>query len=161
MSKNKSIHRSDFIPQRPPQNTPSSPPPVAPASIKLQETKTSVYSGPIPSSEEMERYNRISPDLMKQIVQMAQDEQKNRFEIERTKLNLAEKESKRADEIVRINSRNTLVGQITAFIIVVLFLLLVGYLGYIHLPIVAGVVGIGGIGTIVYYMTRGSKVEKP
>ena len=120
-----------------------------------------LYSGPIPSSDEMERYNRINPDLVKQIVQMAQDEQKNRFETERINLSLAEKESKRADEIVRINSRNTLIGQITAFIIVVLFFMLLGYLGYIHHPVVASVLGIGGIGTIVYYLTRGSRIEKP
>ena len=155
--KHKPVQHSDFIPQQGMQNPPTSRP--VPASIKMK--KASLYAGPIPSSEEMERYNSINPDLVKQIAQMAQDEQKNRFETERINLSLAEKESNRADEIVRINSRNTLVGQITAFIIVVLFLLLIGYLCYIHERVVAGLLGSFGIGTIVYYLTRGSRIEKP
>ena len=107
----------------------------------------------------MERYHRINPDLVKQIVEMAKDEQKNRFEIEQKKLELAEKESQRADEIVKINKRNSLLGMISALFIVFLFLSTIAFLGWLHEPVAASVIGV--IGAVIYYLFRGIKVEKP
>ena len=74
------------MPQKPGQSVPATPKPSTSVTMK----QTSLYSGPIPPSEEMERYHRINPDLVKQIVEMAKDEQKNRFEIEQKKLELVE-----------------------------------------------------------------------
>ena len=156
MTKNKSNHHSDFpIPQKPQGTSAKS------ASVQAVAMKqTSVYSGPIPSAEDMERYHRINPDLVNIIMQMAMEEQQKQFELKIRRLELEKADSDRENEALKINSRNTLLSLVFSFLVVTLFLGVVALFGYLQYPLVAGVVGIGGIGSVVYYMIRESKVGK-
>lgn len=160
MSKKHSLQSQSFTPQ--PASS-SSPQKGGVSGIKTSQIihQEAHYSGPIPPSDEMERYHRINPELVKQIVQMAVDEQKERFAIERSKLNLAEAESHRADEALRINKRNSLISIIVSYLLVLAFLVAIVLLaGYFHAYIPATVLGIGGLGTIVYFIIYGSRVGK-
>ena len=108
----------------------------------------------------MERYHRINPDLVNIIMQMAMEEQQKQFELKIRRLELEKADSDRENEALKINSRNTLLSLVFSFLVVTLFLGVVALFGYLQYPLVAGVVGIGGIGSVVYYMIRESKVGK-
>ena len=138
MTKNKSRQHSDFpVPNR--QAQPDSQ--QTPASVTMRQT--SVYSGPIPPAVEMEGYHRISPDLVKQIMQMAVEEQQKQFELKRMDFE-NEKTSLAIDlETLKVNGRTKMVSLVFSFIIVLAFLALVAFLGYLHEPLAAGVVSAG------------------
>ena len=93
---------------------------------------------------------------------MVENEQKHRMEINRKKLELQEADSLRADEELRINSRNSFLSIISTLIIVLAFITAVVVLiGVFHQYIPAAIFGISGIVAIVYALIHGTKVRKP
>lgn len=110
------------------------------------------YHGPIPPAAEMERYNGISSDLPQKIVQMAIDEQKHRFELDKSDL-------KRKEDELKVNSFLVKMGVIASVFCISIIMsasVLCAFAGH---PITSGVIGGGGIAVIVTVFVSGSKIK--
>lgn len=93
---------------------------------------------------------------------MVENEQKLRMEVTRKKLELEEANSRRADEELRINKRNSLWSIISTLIIVLTFIAaVVLIIGYFQQYVQAAIFGFSGIVAIVYALIHGTRVKKP
>lgn len=82
-----------------------------------------IHSGPLPSPQDLTMYNQIIPDGANRIMSMAEKEQEARIELERKQLeaNIA---------FARATLKHGSRGQLIAFIVILCFFALSGYLMY-------------------------------
>lgn len=78
---------SSKLPKIKPETRPQTPKPV----IGMSKTETSLFSGPLPTPEMLEKYEQIYPGIAERILQMAEKEQTERH---RQKQELIELEKK-------------------------------------------------------------------
>lgn len=131
-----------------------------------QVTQTVSYSGPLPNAAEMEKYRQISPDWPERIIAMAEKEQaarlaetQKRSEREDATVHLAQMESERANELLKVNSRNTLLGQIFGFLSLLVVMAATVFCAIANHPITAGFIGSGGIAMVIAAFVVGSKIR--
>jgi uncharacterized membrane protein len=87
--------------------------------IKIQQevVKAARYSGPLPRPEDLKVYNEIIPNAAERILRMAEENAKHRHQLEKFEL---ETEAGLAKSAIKIESRNSLLGLLFAFIICIL-----------------------------------------
>jgi uncharacterized membrane protein len=114
-------------------------------SPQLQALQVGVqhYSGPIPSAQELQRYEQVQPGLADRIVSMAEKEQGHRHTIETTTMNLDFAEGKR--------------GQIFAFLIGTGAIIVGGYCAIHGANIAGSIIGGGGVVGLVSVFVYGRK----
>jgi uncharacterized membrane protein len=110
-------------PQIPNQNKYTASPQTSNQQFSLQVQQ---FSGLLPSPEVLEQYAKIYPGLEKTIVEMARQQTAHRIEIEKTVIASREKQSQ--------------IGQIFAFIIVILLVTLSAVAMFLHYPKVAVII---------------------
>ena len=136
------------------------PSPVAVGTVQV------AYNGPLPPSSEMRSYNEIDPSLPLRIMNMAENEQQHRHkvdaynhEIELKKIETALSVSKNNELKLRLDARNTLIGMMFAFLIS-LFVIASSVFCICYGQVVLGsVLGVGGLGAIVYVFVYGSHIR--
>lgn len=106
------------------------------------------YSGPLPPSSEMERYEHICPGAANRTLKMSESEQAYRHETE-TKENeanqqIAESNVRAQDASIREIQR----GQWMAFILGLMFLFITALLGLKGYEIAASALGLGGVAAV-------------
>ena len=106
------------------------------------------FSGPLPSPKTLAEYANIYPGLEKIIVEMAQRQSEHRIGLENTVIISREKQSVR--------------GQIFAFILAVILILLAGFSLYLgHLKIASSIVGFTLVSIVTLFLTGNSAKSKP
>jgi len=113
----------------------------------IQQVQLQQFSGPLPSPEVLAEYAKIYPGLEKAIVEMAQTQTSHRIELERTVVFSREKQSNR--------------GQIFAFILAILFVVLAAFALYLGYPKIALTIVGFTITSIVSLFIAGKNSQKP
>ena len=110
------------------------------------ESKSSLFSGPLPDPESLIRYNEAVPNAAERIIKMAENQQEHRFKLEH-----------RAVSWELFQSQ---LGQIFAFIIAITGIVGGCYIAYNgHDWAGASIVG-GSLASIVYSFLSGKKAQK-
>ena len=123
-----------------------------PVSVQHHIRTQSIYSGPLPSADEMRKYADIFPDLPQKIFEMAKAEQAHRFAMESATSN-------RADEELKINSRCVVIGMATAVFIVLIIMTAAVLCAKFGHPVASGFIGTGGVVLIVSTIITGAKIR--
>lgn len=107
----------------------------------------SYYSGPIPSAEQLERYNQTLPEGAHRILRMAEEQSAHRIRIESIVITSQQKQSER--------------GQLIACVLVVILILTGGFLTYSGHDTVGGIIFgttiIGVIANFIFAKNRQTK----
>ncbi|MFD1548208.1 DUF2335 domain-containing protein [Levilactobacillus fuyuanensis] len=110
--------------------------------------RESLFSGPLPSPDQFLKYNQVLPGAADRILTMAEKQMAHRQSIE--------------DKVVVSNTRNSMMGVISAFI-----LALTAICGGIYLAVIGHSYGtllsLTGLGSLIYvfiYGTRSSRKER-
>ncbi len=134
-----------------------------PNSVQITQTQTTLHSGPLPSADELAKYEQLQPGLIAKIVETADKEQDHRFYLQKEEisqqaetLEISRSESKRSDYALKIYSRNSLLGLIFAFLIALAVLAATVLCIYLNHPIPGYILGSGGVVMIVYIFISGS-----
>jgi uncharacterized membrane protein len=113
------------------------------------------FSGPLPPPDMLKQYDQITPGLADRIVGMAEKAQTHEQDMDRLHLQSEIKAQGRDDQY-------KLLGQIWAIVVVCMGIGLIGWLGYVNQPWLAGVIGLGSVSSIAYMFINGRKsAEKP
>lgn len=99
--------------------------------------QSSTHSGPLPSPDDLRKYDVIIPNGADRIMQMAEKQSEHRLGIEKS--------------VIKANNRESSTGQWFGFILSVLFLCASVYLGVNGQPLLAGILGgttIVGLATV-------------
>ena len=83
----------------------------------VSQQAVQVHSGPLPDPETMQRYNEILPGTAERIIKVFESEVQHRHNIETERLSLAKEQIHIQEEYAQIDSRNSLLGLIFAFIL--------------------------------------------
>ena len=123
--------------------------PAPPSQIALSATQ---FSGPIPPADEMRRYAEVFDELPQRIVQMAEAEQKHRFELD---------EAIRIQRLaeLKVNSRLASYGILSSVICVILIMTAAVLCAWFGHPITGGVIGSGGVVMIVVTLVCGARIK--
>jgi uncharacterized membrane protein len=106
------------------------------------------FSGPLPPPAMLDQYNRIEPGLADRIVAMAEKSLQHEQQVQSKMLD-AEIEVSRRDHVYRMTGMNTAIVALCGMII------LVGWLAYLGLPVLAGLFGASSIALIVWMFIQG------
>jgi uncharacterized membrane protein len=126
-------------------------PSAIPAVISHQFTAT--YSSPLPPPEILAQYEKISPGLVQKIIELTEIQGNHRRELEAKKLEAEISHQKRRDCEAKI-------GQLCALFIAVSAIVggtITAIYGY---EWAGGLIGVSGIGGIVYTFVHGRKEKK-
>jgi|GEM_PF-727184 len=134
-------------------------PPIAPHGQvqALEISQTFVHSGPIPSADELIKYQNIDVDVPNRIIIMAEKEQLNTHENDRVEREVALSNVKRADRQIEIDRENRILAMICATVVIVLLLSSAVFCAYIKQPLTASVIGGGGLCAIIATIVLGTK----
>lgn len=114
---------------------------------QVHELFLSYYSGPIPSAEQLEKYNKTLPDGAHRIVKMAEEQAAHRMKIESIVITSQQKQSER--------------GQLIACVLVAILILTGGFLTYSGHDTVGGIIFgttiIGVIANFIFAKNRQTK----
>ena len=114
---------------------------------------TELFSGPIPHAKLMAEYQAVDPALPLRIMDMAIKEQENRHFIDRKKVEVVEKKFANQAEAQRQDFDFGKRGQWMAFVLAILFLAVVTYLGYLKLETaISWAFGAGGFVAIFSFL---------
>lgn len=113
------------------------------ALIRRQELTATAYQGPVPPPEQMEAFERVLPGSANRILAMAEGHAKNRW------LN---------DRNLRVTS---ILGQVFAFVVVLILLAGGFYLSFTGKPWPGLGTVAGTVASIVWAFRRASKPSKP
>lgn len=95
--------------------------------VELMLSRTEEHSGPLPSPDYLERYDKIIPNGGERIMQMAEKQQNHRIKIE--------------NKVITSQSRQSVLGQIFGFILGIAGLASSTYLALNGQTTVAGIIG--------------------
>ena len=106
------------------------------------------YSSPLPPASEFIKYNEAVPNAGDRILLMAENEAKNRHELQQ--------------KTISISNRNSLIGMIFAFILALCFLLTGAYIvlhssDNVAITIAGALFGLSGMGSIIKTMIDNNK----
>lgn len=114
--------------------------------MTLIMSKTEMYSSPLPSPNDLLKYKDVYEDLPKEILSIIRDEQKHRHDLDRREINVI--------------SRNSLLGIMSAFIILLSF----GIMSYLLITkghVISGsIIGAGVISSLIGTFIYGTKLIK-
>ncbi|WP_404377720.1 DUF2335 domain-containing protein [Vreelandella aquamarina] len=116
--------------------------------LRAFEARSLTYSGPLPPSSEMERYETITPGAADRILAMAEQQQRHRHNQE-SKEN--EANARIADSNIRIQDasiKEVRRGQWMGFVLGLAFLGVTTLLGLNGHEIAASVLGLGGVAAV-------------
>ena len=137
-----------------------------PGAVQITQTQTIHRSGPLPPPEELEYYGRIMPGLIERIVNTADREQEQRHATQTEELALRDKslqialkESGTIDKTLNIQSRNSLLGLIFAFLALCVCISGAVYCAYLGYPWTSSIIGLGGLATIVSPFIYGTRID--
>lgn len=102
--------------------------------------------GPLPPPETLARYNEIIPDGADRLLKLVEHQQEHRIRIESI--------------VVSSQQRQSLTGQILAFIIAVVGLLVCAYMAVHGAEAVAGILATTLIGSLVYAFINGRQSQR-
>ena len=102
--------------------------------------------GPLPPPETLARYNEIIPDGADRLLKLVEHQQEHRIRIESI--------------VVSSQQRQSLTGQILAFIIAVVGLIVCAYMAVHGAEAVAGVLATTLIGSLVYAFINGRQAQR-
>ncbi len=125
-------------------------PPNEQAQIIRGITQTIEISGPIPSPELLEGYEKILPGLADRIIVMAETELSHTHRMQKETLALEHQVQDREDKQLHYNHTYKMLGQVLAFLAIALILGLAAFLAWIGNPLFgfAGMIAItGGLAT--------------
>lgn len=114
--------------------------------LQVTVTSVSIRSGPLPPSEELAAYNNLIPNGADRVMTMAEKQTDHRIEIEKTAVNSQQIQGKR--------------GQIFAFIIAILAILIAAYVTAIGHPVTGGVIGGGTVVSLVTVFITGRITQR-
>lgn len=112
----------------------------------VRERTTVMFSGPLPSPEIIESYERILPGAAERIFKMAEEQSRHRREIE--------------SGVIRSDIRNSHLGLIFGFIIGLAFLSSSVLMVYFGQAVVGSVLGLGTIIGLVGVFVYGSQLRR-
>lgn len=115
--------------------------------ITHSTTTMSQWKAPLPPPETLEHFNDIVPNGAERIFQQWEGETKHRQELERGEL--------------RIFGWNALLGRIFAFLFVLLAMGVIVYAIYMNAQWLAGILGVGLIGSVVTAFIRTHRDPPP
>lgn len=110
------------------------------------QVKQTIHSGPIPDAETLRQYNDIIPDGANRIMIMAEKQAEHRMSLEK--------------KVVGSQSTQSLIGQIFALIIGIFALSVSGYCISQGYEFGGGVLGVGGVGGLVYAFINGKEKQR-
>ena len=127
--------------------------------IEFQETR-SIFSGPIPSPDLMKEYHKVDKSFPNRIMTMAEDTLKHRQDVQHRELDQGKEiiDLKRIEQ--KTDSRNSLLGITSAFIICIIFTVLTYVLISNNHPIIGSAFGIGTLTALVGTFVHGTKIRK-
>lgn len=123
--------------------------PQKPNSGKIVHAQAVSYSGPIPLPTMLEEYNRIVPGSADRILRMAEEQTTHRHSLEK--------------KVIGTDSRNSLLGIISAFIISLAALALAAYaihLGQVGAGTFIGTTSFAALVAAFIYGTQSRKTER-
>jgi uncharacterized membrane protein len=113
------------------------------AEISIIEVKEESLSGPLPPPLILEGYERTLMGAANRIIVMAEDNAKNRHEINH--------------KIVDADIKRSKLGQILGFILSILFIGAAIVCSYLNQPFPASILGVGGFSSIISIFVLGKK----
>jgi len=136
------------------------------ATLHIRQT---YQEGVLPPSEELEKYAQAHPDAVKTILEMATRQQQMDFEIQKShqaRLESIDRSNfELANKRVDMNGRYATQGQWMAFVLMLCFFVLLGYMAMVTTSeaVAVGFIvpAIAAIGHIVYLFLNGKKPPKP
>jgi uncharacterized membrane protein len=135
--------------------------------IAVRQEISASFSGPLPHPDLLKKYNEIIPGLAEAIVDMAQKQQAHRFKIEEQEvrqkddiIELNKRDSDQCDKALNIDSRNSLLGLVFAFLTVALIMSTSAICAYFNHPVSSAIIGAGGVCSIVYIFIYGTRTQR-
>lgn len=117
---------------------------------RQSQTDLTVDTAPLPPAEELEKYQRLNPDIIRFLLDAATKEQDNRHWAEKEKMKIVSRAEKRATQI-------NITGMVFAFFAVVVIFLVCAYALYLDRPWFAGLMSVMGASTIIGAFTNYKK----
>lgn len=118
--------------------------------------RTQRYSGPIPPAAELEKYKDVLGNAPDRILKMAEENSVHRRLLEKIELE-AEVETVKAS--IKMESRNTIVGLLSAFLLCAATIVCGTFLIYSGKELSGGILSLSGLGSIVGTFIYGSKSQ--
>lgn len=112
----------------------------------IQMRSSASFSGPLPPPSLLNEYDQIIPNGAERIFAMAENQSKHRQELETT--------------VVKSNSRDSLLGIISAFLISIITVLVGGYCIINGQPVAGTLIGGLGLASIVGTFVHGTRSEQ-
>ena len=116
---------------------------------RTQIMQASYSSGPLPSADQLERYDIVLPGAANRIITMAEEQSKHRQELEKT--------------VIKSNARDSLLGVIFAFVLCLSTIIIGGILAFNDhgtTGLIFCGVGLASLAGTFIYGTRSSKSER-
>ncbi|MGE4301980.1 MAG: DUF2335 domain-containing protein [Victivallaceae bacterium] len=131
-----------------------------PGGAMVTHSETRIQCGPLPPADELIKYGDILSDLPERILLMAEREQANAHENDRTTRELMQRESERADRKIENDRKNRILALWVALSIV--FMIIAGAVScaILNQPIPASVLGGGGLVMLVSIIIYGSRTRE-
>ena len=118
----------------------------------LSEEHIVIDNSPMPTAEELTKYKEVDPGLVAYFQQITDEERKLRHEVTRKSVSLLEVDNKRGH-------KERLLGQIFAFLSILVFLAITILALYLDKPWLAGVFSVVSLTGVVSSFINGKKEE--
>lgn len=114
---------------------------------RQSQTDLTVDTAPLPPAEELEKYQKLNPDIIQFLLKAAEKEQANRHWAEKEKIKIVSRSEKRTTQI-------NVTGMVFAFFAIVVIFLVCAYALYLNRTWFAGIMATLGVATIVGSFTQ-------